>query len=209
MCKMEFGSSSSARGNILGISQCVNLLCKIAIFMFGAVAVGNSTCENSLAVDAEQAPLVVEPTCDVDKLLSAYAPDEVVFTTSKGKEYTNKDIEDLIDHNGLNGSENYNRDELGRRRSSVIRQMREFDDLVKQIPEKLAQQAESYRTWEELPDDLSKNIAQCMFNKRYGSSEESSSNDVVDSAVNAAESETISDELMKDMHDSIYGVVYT
>nr|AVV63189.1 spherical body protein 2 truncated copy 7 [Babesia bovis] len=85
-------------------------------------------------------------------------PEAVGFVSSLGKEYTNREIDNLIDRTGLTGKKGVIRHMLGVRRAELLREMRKFNRILESLPEEIAVKAGAYATYDKLPADLAEKV---------------------------------------------------
>nr|BAN65244.1 spherical body protein 2 truncated copy 12 (SBP2) [Babesia bovis] len=130
---------------------------KVAKWIVGAVVVAGATSANVAAESHLQGA----------KKVPFYAPEAVVFVTSLGKEYTNQDIDNLVDCTDLECTGSVWRHEITRRRAELLYRMEKFDKLMQQLPSDLVTAAMMYHTFEMLPEQLAKDITRYVFNANY------------------------------------------
>ncbi|EDO08213.1 Spherical Body Protein 2 truncated copy 10 (SBP2) [Babesia bovis T2Bo] len=121
---------------------------KVAKWIAGALVVAGAASGN---VDAES-------HLHGGKSIPSNAPEAVVFVSSLGKEYTNKEIDNLVDRSGLKGSKGVIRHMLGVRRAELLREMRKFNRILESLPEDIAVKAGAYATYDKLPADLAEKV---------------------------------------------------
>nr|BAN64879.1 spherical body protein 2 truncated copy 10 (SBP2) [Babesia bovis] len=127
---------------------------KVAKWIAGALVVAGAASGN---VDAES-------HLHGGKSIPSNAPEAVVFVSSLGREYTNKEIDNLVDRSGLKGSKGVIRHMLGVRRAELLREMKKFNTILESLPKDIAEEAGSYATYDKLPYDLAKKVKRSHLN---------------------------------------------
>ncbi|GFE53200.1 spherical body protein 2 truncated copy 12, putative [Babesia ovis] len=159
----QFASSSKLN---LSVESRGNGFRKVAKWALGIAAVISAT--NGI-VEAKDEEMPRKVTVERN-------PNDVVIVTSRGKKYTNKDIEDLIDkkvylttwmkHSKDDRKEHVISCELNRRRRNMINAINKFDELVNELPESLANKLVEYPTKAHLTKELTDEIDAYFEKKR-------------------------------------------
>ncbi|EDO08146.1 Spherical Body Protein 2 truncated copy 5 (SBP2) [Babesia bovis T2Bo] len=107
----------------------------------------------------------VAAVTEEEKLLQA--PDAVIFRNVVGRQYTNKEIDDLVDRSGLKGTKGVIQHELGVRKIKLLREMGKFNTILESLPKEIAEEAGNYATYDRLPADLAEKVKWNHFNKSF------------------------------------------
>ncbi|GFE54407.1 spherical body protein 2 truncated copy 12, putative [Babesia ovis] len=170
---------------------------KVAKWVLGVAAVAGVASGNVMAND---------DVAVVDKF-KFYSPNAVLYVTSRGKVYTNQDIENMVDRTGLRGRKSIVAHELVRRRAALLHAIQKFDNLLQRLPEGLAYEVERYSTWDALPKRLADKITRHIFNIRYNGLIDKLSPELAEEALNCDINVGIPYKLMKRCHNYVYNVI--
>nr|BAN65255.1 spherical body protein 2 truncated copy 5 [Babesia bovis] len=143
----------------------------------------------------------VAAVTEKERLLQA--PDAVIFRNVVGRQYTNRDIDDLVDRSGLTGSKSVVRHELGFRRAQLLREMERFNTILESLPKEIAVEAGIFATYDKLPADLAKKVKWHHFNKIHFGLMEKVSQDLADEMMKCDIYEGFPGELIAKIKESL------